>query len=59
MKLVQVLDCDVMLAKSPTMHIGDFRRLRAVPCDALQLLENVVVFPADGPRPHSNETAGV
>ncbi len=48
----------VMVCKAPALYPGDMRILSACNAPALEKLENVIVFPIDGPRPHSNEISG-
>ncbi|KAG6553849.1 hypothetical protein Mapa_004766 [Marchantia paleacea] len=44
--------------KNPCFHPGDVRVLRARDIEKLRHLVNCVVFPAKGPRPHTNEMSG-
>lgn len=53
-----IIEGDVVVAKNPCLHPGDIRILKAVNKPELQFLENVVVFPSKGPRPHTNECSG-
>ena len=47
------------MTKNPCLWPGDFRRLEAVRNSKLEAcMRDVIVFPIDGPRPHSNEIAG-
>ena len=46
----RVLEGDCLVYRSPSLHPGDVRMLKAVACPELEHLENVVVFPAKGER---------
>lgn len=48
----------VLVTKNPAHFPGDVRKLEAVDCPALHYLDECVVFPARGPRPHPNEISG-
>ncbi|KEQ74508.1 RdRP-domain-containing protein [Aureobasidium namibiae CBS 147.97] len=47
-----------LLARNPSLHAGDIRVVRAVPCEALKHLKNVVVLPQRGQRPLANMCSG-
>jgi RNA-dependent RNA polymerase len=47
-----------LLARNPSLHAGDIRVVRAVPCQALMHLKNVVVLPQRGERPLANMCSG-
>ncbi|XP_054164742.1 uncharacterized protein LOC128962395 [Oppia nitens] len=53
-----ILDGEVMVTKFPCLHPGDIRKLTAVNIPALGHIRDCLVFPAKGPRPHSDEMAG-
>ena len=44
-----------LVAKSPSYHLGDIRILKLTSCEKLAHLYDVLVFPIQGYRPHSNE----
>ncbi|KAL2651551.1 hypothetical protein R1flu_019679 [Riccia fluitans] len=44
--------------KNPCFHPGDVRVLKARDIEGLRHLVNCVVFPAKGPRPHTDEMSG-
>ncbi len=47
------------MTKNPCLWPGDFRRLKAVRNSRLEeCMRDVIVFPIDGKRPHSNEISG-
>ncbi|CEF65587.1 RNA-dependent RNA polymerase, eukaryotic-type family-containing protein [Strongyloides ratti] len=48
----------VMITKNPTVVSGDVRIFEAVDVPELHDMVDVVIFPRDGPRPHSDEMAG-
>ena len=48
----------VLITKNPAHFPGDVRKLDAVDCPALHYLDECLVFPAQGPRPHPNEISG-
>ncbi|CAF1510842.1 unnamed protein product, partial [Didymodactylos carnosus] len=48
----------VMVAKSPSYHLGDIRVLSLRVIKNLSYLYDLIVFPTQGNRPHSNEIAG-
>ncbi|CEF62701.1 RNA-dependent RNA polymerase, eukaryotic-type family-containing protein [Strongyloides ratti] len=48
----------VMITKSPTIVAGDVRIFEAVDVNLLHDLVDVIVFPRDGPFPHTTEMAG-
>jgi RNA-dependent RNA polymerase len=47
-----------LLARNPSLHAGDIRVVRAVPCESLKHLKNVVVLPQQGQRPLANMCSG-
>ncbi|KAG9654395.1 RdRP-domain-containing protein, partial [Aureobasidium melanogenum] len=47
-----------LLARNPSLHAGDIRVVRAVQCEALKHLKNVVVLPQQGDRPLANMCSG-
>ncbi|UJR11489.1 hypothetical protein I4U23_015669 [Adineta vaga] len=54
-----VLTGEVLVAKMPCLHPGDFRRLTAVNVPKLQTcIRDCIVFPQKGSRPHPNEMSG-
>jgi RNA-dependent RNA polymerase len=53
-----ILEGEVMVTKFPCLHPGDVRKLTAVNIPALNHIKDCIVFPAKGPRPHSDEMAG-
>lgn len=50
--------CKVLITKNPAHFPGDVRKLDAVDCPALHHLDECIVFPTQGPRPHPNEISG-
>jgi RNA-dependent RNA polymerase len=48
----------VIVAKNPCYHLGDIRVLKAIKVPALEHLEEAIIFPVNGKRPHSSEIAG-
>lgn len=49
----------VLVTKNPCLHPGDFRKLQAVDVPVLShCMRDCIVFPATGPRPHSDEISG-
>ena len=56
----QVIEGKVVVAKNPCLHPGDIRVLEAVnKSDILrECMNDVVVFPVRGRRPHPNEASG-
>ncbi|KAG2701578.1 hypothetical protein I3760_06G052400, partial [Carya illinoinensis] len=53
-----IFECEVVVAKSPCLHPGDVRVLKAVNVPALHHMVDCVVFPQKGKRPHPNESSG-
>ncbi|CAF1643998.1 unnamed protein product [Rotaria sp. Silwood1] len=54
-----VVTGDVLVAKMPCLHPGDFRRLTAVDVPQLKkCIRDCIVFPTKGKRPHPNEMSG-
>ncbi|CAD0087982.1 unnamed protein product [Aureobasidium vineae] len=47
-----------LLARNPSLHPGDIRVVRAVQCEALKHLKNIVILPQQGERPLANMCAG-
>lgn len=54
----KVIEGVCIVARNPSLHPGDIRIVRAVPCDALLHLKNVVVFPQTGDRDIPNMCSG-
>ncbi|CAF1065628.1 unnamed protein product [Adineta steineri] len=55
----RVITGTVLVTKNPCLWPGDFRQLRAVRNRKLEeCMRDVIVFPVNGHRPHSNEIAG-
>jgi RNA-dependent RNA polymerase len=53
------IEGDIIVTKNPCLWPGDFRRLKAVRNSKLEeCMRDVIVFPINGKRPHSNEIAG-
>lgn len=48
----------VVVGRNPSLHPGDLRLLKPVYVPGLAHLEDVLVFPANGDRPHPNEMSG-
>ncbi|CAF3947011.1 unnamed protein product [Rotaria sordida] len=54
-----VVTGDVLVAKMPCLHPGDFRRLTAIDVPQLRkCIRDCIVFPTKGKRPHPNEMSG-
>jgi RNA-dependent RNA polymerase len=49
---------DVIVTKNPCLHPGDVKVLRAVECERLSHMVNVIVFSSRGDRPIQNEISG-
>lgn len=55
----RVISCPrVVVGRNPSLHPGDIRILKPRNIPELQHLVDVIVFPALGNRPHSNEMSG-
>jgi len=48
----------VIVTKNPCLFVGDIKKLDAVDVPELHHLWDVIVFPAKGPRPHTDEISG-
>jgi len=48
----------VIVTKNPCLFVGDIKILDAVDVPELHHLWDVIVFPAKGPRPHTDEISG-
>ncbi|XP_033739419.1 uncharacterized protein LOC117326802 [Pecten maximus] len=57
-KGTQILETEVVVAKNPCFHPGDLRKFQAVDVPELHHLEDCIVFPQKGQRPHPNEMSG-
>ncbi|CAF1024519.1 unnamed protein product [Adineta steineri] len=54
-----VVEGEVLVAKMPCLHPGDFRKFTAINVPALKAcIRDCIVFPKKGPRPHPNEMSG-
>lgn len=51
-------DRQILVTKNPAHFPGDIRLLKAVDYPSLHHLQECIVFPADGERPHPNEISG-
>nr|XP_027203039.1 uncharacterized protein LOC113796940 [Dermatophagoides pteronyssinus] len=49
---------EVMVTKFPCLSLGDVRKFRAVNVPSLVHIKDCLVFPAKGPRPHTDEMGG-
>ena len=49
---------DVLVTKNPCSNPGDIRKLKAVDCQQLRHLFNVVVFSRKGSQPDQNKMSG-
>lgn len=54
----KIIEGPVAVAKNPCFHPGDVRTLQAVDVPKLRHLVDCLVFPAQGPRPHTDECSG-
>ncbi|GFP87816.1 RNA-dependent RNA polymerase 6 [Phtheirospermum japonicum] len=57
-KKVRVVKGLVAIAKNPCLHPGDVRILEAVDVPELHHLNDCLIFPQKGDRPHTNEASG-
>jgi RNA-dependent RNA polymerase len=51
----------ILVGRNPSLHPGDLRLLTLVPPDRAPALKHpydVILFPSQGPRPHSDEMSG-
>jgi RNA-dependent RNA polymerase len=55
---ILIVKGDVIVTKNPCMHPGDIKVLRAVDCEKLSHMVNVIVFSSKGNRPIQNEISG-
>ncbi|CAF1045461.1 unnamed protein product, partial [Didymodactylos carnosus] len=56
---LRIVEGDVLVTKNPCLYPGDFRKLTAVNVPQLrEYIRDCIVFPVNGPRPHSNEISG-
>ncbi|PNS15990.1 RNA-dependent RNA polymerase 1 [Sphaceloma murrayae] len=55
---VKVVEAICIIVRNPALHPGDIRVVRAVDCEKLRHLENVVVVPQLGARDLANMCAG-
>ncbi|CAF1222986.1 unnamed protein product [Adineta ricciae] len=53
-----IRDRQILVTKNPAHFPGDIRLLQAVDRPALNHLQECIVFPAEGERPHPNEISG-
>lgn len=53
-----VITSQCIVAKNPCMHPGDLRKVKAVYCEALEHLVDVIVFPSVGTRPITSMCSG-
>lgn len=56
--LIEIFVGKIMVTKNPCLVPGDVRLFTAVYKTALKHLHDVIVFPRNGPRPHTDEMAG-